>query len=224
MHTHVHHAPQIEMPMSPQQFKCASTYSNTQQLRIWDNLKCKLTWEKQIVLWALFCVVGHSMDIWADFLGFLSVWKNDGNMFRRFSAETKRKHISRPNRCGKCFFPYFFPRKRGGKGWAFPPTLARKRFFRRLWRFPYFFPRKRDGKELCFPPSFRIRYKYSETTQIHKNANVNAITTICNLNLELNMLFKAQHNFIYTWWIMLVWGAHIQTKWPTTKHTWFRVT
>lgn len=46
MHTHVHHAPQIEMPMSPQQFKCASTYSDTQQLHIWDNLKCKPTWEK----------------------------------------------------------------------------------------------------------------------------------------------------------------------------------
>ena len=65
--------------------------------------------------------------------------------------------------------------------------------------FSVFFPQKRDGKQLYFPPSFRIRFKCSETTQIHKNANINAITTICNLNLELNMLFKAQQDFIYTW-------------------------
>ena len=90
--------------------------------------------------------------------------------------------------------------------------------------FSVFFPRKRDGKYLCFPPSFRIRFKSPEPTQIRKNANVNAINTICNLNLESNSPFKAEHSFIYTWWIRLVGGTHLQPKWTTTKYIWSRVT
>ena len=96
---------------------------------------------KNIWCYGLLCArVGHSMDIWLDFLRFLSVWKCNGHISRLFSAETGRKNIFRPNRCGKCFSVFF-----RGSG------AEKVERFRRLWHGKCFFRRRWCGK--CF---FRI--------------------------------------------------------------------
>ena len=122
--------------MSPQQFKCASTYSDTQQLHIWDNLKCKPTWEKTYGVMGSFvrvldtrwtfklisyasCRFGNATDIFSVCFP----RKPDGKTFSvQIGAENVFPYVFRGNGAekverfrqfwrGKCFFPSILTRK-----------------------------------------------------------------------------------------------------------------
>ena len=139
--------------------KCAPTYSNTQQLRIWDNLKCKLTWEQNKRCYRLFfACVGHSMDIWIDLKRFLSVRKGDGFFSVIFRGNRTETYFPSKS-VRKRFFRIFF-RETGRKRLSFSVDFGAGNVFSAEFdaenEFSVFILEKRGGTKLCVPQSFRI--------------------------------------------------------------------